>query len=401
MRIPGVSRTSLLCLFPLAAVLLTSCQEGSGFGDFANTNLIASRGFGSTASDGTQLWTADDTTGAYMTWEEESAVAPPSGSSGPVYRMEVINLFQDGDFEAFAPGDPLPGTEWAEDGDSAADIVNALDGRALSLAFVDAEVRLYIDLDGAGGLRDGTGASAFGVNREYSIHFDFVPTATELGIELNNNVEADSTGTGAGNTDQLRIAIQAARQNQRLEFPGSIANPPLNTLSVVNAGYSFFNLGGFSSTAQANFSGDIDNLRFVEIGRPYYIRMPVPYSDTDRPDLVPGGTYTVFLQVRLDPDVGAVNNRLAARQIAIGIAGSQAISSGAVSAEQVDTRSVGSSWTQVSVEIPGPTFPGVEFDGEDTILFVAISPTFTPGGAPTTDAGSILVADPQLFWSPN
>ncbi|MFW6329872.1 MAG: hypothetical protein ACOC28_07210 [Alkalispirochaetaceae bacterium] len=397
---PRLTRTFVSLALLLPTVLVVSCQGSSGFGDFGDTNLIENRDFNATDGDGDPLWQPDDATGRYMTWELETAVAPPSGTNGPVYRMEVVNLFQNGDFEAFAPGAGVP-TNWAQEGNANAEIVEALDGQALRLAFEGTDVRLYLDLAGAGGLQDGTGASAFGGNREYTIHFDYVPTVTDIGIELNNNVQADSTGTGAGNTDQFRVAIEAAQTGTRLEFPNSITSPPLNTLSVLDGEYSYFNIGGFTTTAQARFAGEIDNIRFVELGRSYYIRLPVPYSESGRPDLVPGGTYTVSLQVRLDPDVGTVNNRLAARQIAVGIVGSEAISSGAVSADVLDTRDVDTGWTQLSVEIPGPTFPSVEFDGEDTMLFVAISPTFTSGGAQTTDAGSVLVSDPRLFWSPN
>jgi hypothetical protein len=385
------TRTTGIVLAAVAAATFSGCPTSVDFDDYESVNLIGTQGL---AQGG---WTPDDTTGALMNWEVVST-PPPSGSSDAVYRMEVHNLFQDGDFES---GTPL--VDWVDPnvggGNAGATTGGGLDGTSLSLLFSDSRQQYYTDLTNGPRIQDGNGAAAFTVNTTYAIHFDLVPSAPDLGIELNNNNQASTTDDTIPGPDALRVITDSTLTGTRLAFPADYASSAINTLTVVDTAYSYFSFGGFLTPSQQRFVGEIDNIRFVRMGPEYYVRLSVPYSDAGRPDLIPGGTYTVSLYVRRDDDIGNAG-RFGARNVALGIA-KRIGSSGAAYAERVDVSDVGFSWQQISVSIPGPTFSNSSVDPGDIILDIVVSPTFSQSGPRYTDAGSIFISSPELTWNPN
>lgn len=389
-------RAGVAATIGFGLIALTGCPTSVDFDDYESVNLIGTR----TLSSGE--WTPDDTTGTLMNWEVVS-VSPPSGSSDTVYRMEVYNLFQDGDFDGVVlPGgwnytDVSPPTDSANPSIVTTPDPAALDGDTLQLQFSDSGQRFYTDLSPATRLADGLGNAAFGLNKTFAIHMDLIPTTLNLGIELNDGNQANTVDPTQVGPAAFEVTTDSLELGNRLAFPLDYPDAETNTLTITNASFSQFSIGGYLTTAQKRFNGSIDNIRFVEIGPEYLVRTQIPYSDGGRPDLIPGGTYTISIAVRSDPTAGT-GGRFGARQISLGLA---RISGGGATApymQRVDISSVGSSWERVSVEVPGPTFTNTGVAGSDLILELAISPTFAQGGARYIDAGSVLVSDPQLSW---
>ena len=108
---PFLARAAGVAVVTGALLALTACPSGVDWSDYQGVNLVANRQFGSTDANGGSLWYfADgldkDTDSSlpydYVQFEEVSSEvygSLPSGVSGPVYRLEVKNLFADGTFE--------------------------------------------------------------------------------------------------------------------------------------------------------------------------------------------------------------------------------------------------------------------------------------------------------------
>ncbi|MCG8480064.1 MAG: hypothetical protein MI724_13280, partial [Spirochaetales bacterium] len=217
----------------VGALALAACSAGGvDWSDYEGVDLISTR-----SRDASQWYFApglDTDTDAtatfdYVEFEEVSSDiygALPEGVDGPVYRLEVVNLFRDGTFEQdSAADDTAPadlGTLGWVDGDTdttdgpdsarptiAVTTPNAgINGQSLRLNFDNNRVYYAVNLSTA--LSDGFPASSL-----YAFHLDFRSNSQQFGIELHDN--------GSAGSDQITQLISRSTNSQTTVFayPGS------------------------------------------------------------------------------------------------------------------------------------------------------------------------------------
>ena len=284
-------RTTLAASVALSLFIL-SCEQPYDFSEYKGTNLIAGQGLA--GGD----W-EPDREAPYITYEQVTDTdpgwpgSPPGGDGEAVYRLELQNLFPDGDFEAATVGDrpadwdETPGVTTAEVIDNAASI----DGQSLSLAFDSGEA-VFSDLEAALG---DTG-DAFVENASYRFLFEFTTGGSAIGAELND-------GGGQSKTDYSWTISRpsGADDTTLLRFPNDVGFAPNNVIQP-DGRYNFVSFGGNSADASVGFSDVVvDNFRIVRDDIPLFLRLGVPKSASGRPDIVGGGTYTFRIYVRDDP----------------------------------------------------------------------------------------------------
>lgn len=405
-RYAALLRFSFLTL--LVTAFLTSCPSPMDWSEYDGVNLIAARDFGSG-----EWYFADGLTdgpGGNPDFVDFEAVtsgyaALPTGVTGPVYRYEIVNLLPNGDFEdsdlsdwtIVDSGGGTPPTAMQE-------ITGDLSGTAaLSIVFGSSEDRLYTILDSTliGGIPADTYTS-------FAFHIDFKMPVSTFGIEINNGIDTDPLA-------QWEIARGTGDdQNVVYSYPGTGLSEPAfysqtNVFTVgSDTSQTLFSFGGFNVTAQDRIDGLFDDLRIVRADQGHYLRLPVPYRDNldaSRPELVSGGTYTLSVWVAPDPTAGS-NNRIAARLFSWGIDMSVATSTPPGKAVSVDTEGPENlqsltGWTQFIYEEDGVVQIGSSTDDDDILFDLVFEIGHYIGGSEYCDAGSVLLADPVLTWSPD
>lgn len=162
----------------------------------------------------------------------------------------------------------------------------------------------------------------------------------------------------------------------------------------------------------------MDDIGIVRADLDNTIRLNIPLEEPGRPKLLAGGTYTVKILVRndntttyADIDRGAapadiVNNRLDASAISISLFRWTASPNTHGRATVVHSRNLEtesswvshsdfSSWTELSARFDSPL---TYSSGEPALQLVISASNFSSSlKAP----GSILIAYPQLYWSPD
>ncbi|MFP4302438.1 MAG: hypothetical protein ACLFQZ_10455 [Spirochaetaceae bacterium] len=384
---PSPLRLAALVVGTAAALAVLGCQPTAGFGEYSGVNLIEARDFDATGDTGTALWQPDDTSGTYMTWEEVGSVAPPGNVSGPVYRLEVKNLLENGDFE-----DPtLPGF-WSDDGAASVGPIDPgfTGSRTLDIDQPDSQV--FLDL--AAGLADG-----FEQGAQYAVFMKLQTSGSSFLLELND---------GSVDLDEDNVRVIRVPPNNAVEFPGEDTSVSLNAIgntlapSDANA-YDTLSFGGFKlETGAVGFIGEIDDLRIVRTDQTTYARLAVPYEETGRPQLIGGGVYTFSVWIRRDPTAGSAN-RFHARRVSLGVTDAESDSPDTAYLDVHDTSEI-DAWTEISSEFQGPAFLKPA-DGDTVMLHLVIEPTASQGNGGLEepsyyDAGSILVAGPSLTWRP-
>lgn len=417
------------------SLVMTGCPTSVDWSDFRGVNLIEGRHFG--ADDGTGLvW--GSISGDFVRFEEASSDAPPLPSevspTASVYRLELLNLIPNGDFEDSSVTDPF--THWTETGNSNAEIVTAdsfnsspeADGiplvalhgdRVLSLNFEDRLARYFIDLRSTGPL---TVPGAFAASAQFALFVDFRTSYENFSLTLNRPV----TGvipTGADETDEqndLQInrgdstgATTTYRYPGALEDDPAQASPARNTMTVPeDAGASLFSFGGATFTAGQRNQLIADNIRLVRSDLEHGIRVVVPQFDDPlqpgRPDLVAGGRYTFSVWIGRDTTTGSANRfdpefltvRIAAHDTDVSN-GDTFITGELKTAQETlpDLANWGApsdpttgGWTLLEYTFDGPLSPSFE---------IQISIVFGDGADPESlSPGSILVTDPRLEYRP-
>ncbi len=386
----------IIILAPLATLaLVTSCNFPDIFGAYNQRSLLAGNGL--------DAWKTDQTS-PYMTYQQVSPTAAggtaglPSGYSGAIYRLEVNNLMPDGDFEAAT----LP-TGWF-DADtnqhhylitSSSGAPRAIDGQSIEMDTEQGK-SVYFNLSY---LADGAVANAV-----YAPHFEFTLGDTNSPLTYQFTNAADVTGNdqpyqwdiSGGNTTPGTVLSAPLASTQDLSFVAGDRSPPL---------LAFGKWNGLQKIS-------LDNLRIVRTDIPLRLRFDVPYHDSTgtRPDLL-NGHYRFSVYVRVDPTntidgtAAHVENRFPADAVSIGInliAGSTASTNGALAVFH-PTDSGASNWANwtllqtdaYSVQFSTPSDPATD------ILELYISPMDVSAGPVTRDARSVLIADPELVFSPN
>jgi hypothetical protein len=405
-----VARAARVAL-PLAAVLiLSSCPwntEETSFGDYDGVNLIASRGFGASDTATGAPWsltpgltaaTNDDGPGGagvdYARWELTAgtgAYAPPAEAAGePVYRLEVVNLFRNGDFEDTA----FFNNQWTDAENRATiDTTTGFEGdQSLAIATEALTDRIEVDLaDETYGLIDG-----FMEDTLYAFHIDFRIAGTTFTMGLHD-------GTTNSVSGPWTIVRGSPSETTVFSFPGpGAANPaagPSSNAFYRQSGKTWFSFGGVDADGQRIISGTFDRLRVVHADRGHYIRLPVPYRSAGRPDIRSGGTYTFSVWVSPDPSAtdGTVQNRFPARLLSAGIQRNPPL--GAVEGEDTVVRTI-NDWELVEYSFSGSGINLDSVDSSDIVLVLLLEIGASHRGTTHTDSGSLLLAAPSLTWAP-
>ncbi len=360
---------------------LLSCAREDPFPEYRGVNLIANHGFGAD-------WVSDQSL-PYMVFEEASAdagSAPPS--SGAVYRLEILNLMPNGDFESTTVGQhPLGWT--ATDSDVTYYVSEnknaefAIEGKSLYLTFPKSDSRLNFDLRNTNtGLSDG-----FKEGATYLWRFLFRSEKEKLITEINNNADAAGILT---TWNQSRVGTEADIQT----FPASnIAYPEVS----VNQGFQnyYFCIGTLSYEQTPQTAG-IDNIRITRTDLPYMIRLGLLYSETGRLPLL-SGTYRFGVYIKADSKVTpAYPNRFPAQAVSLGIDSSASGMLSPAVYKPTDSGVDWSDWTFVSGEFRLQIDPPASGAENEPVITLFLSPSNYVNGFWGKDIGSILIADPYL-----
>lgn len=427
-RTTPYSRLIRSLLLVAAVSALTGCfGAGVDWSDIQGVNLIANRGFDAVGEDGEPVWyfadgllagTTNATTGTetpvdLVGFEPVNAAVHgtlPEGVSGPVYRYEVRNLLESGDFEDLEQADL--GTVWVADlpeggtvelGAAAA----ALQGsRGMQISTQNAIEKVRIDLDEylTGGFLE---------NRNYAFNVDFRSNSTTFGLVLERpdgteGSELNTYSLTRGQPSQTAVFSYPGTFVPADSFPGTGLVNILFRDTSVPPNPTFLTFGGFEVDTGTIISASIDRITIVHGDHAHYLRLSVPYREAGRPDLLSGGSYRISVWVAPDPAAGSAN-RVAARALSAGIdsltngtvgdRGTPLVTTSAGTDHQVLTDVT--EWEELSWTV-APGIEGRPFGASpDAIAFdVVIEIGNFSLGPKGKDAGSILLAAPSLTWNP-
>ena len=390
----------------LALVMLWSCADPVDlFSEYRGKNLISSYQFGEGDSSG---WQPDHTgSNVYMTYEELSGVDLSDARNAPglpdntanVYRLEVKNQFINGDFEATPAtigsnadiGGPDGTSIWTStqtitDNNLWVDNVNG----NRYLEFIGSTEILYADLSNA--------LTSYPDAVWYNYHIEFTvsgPGVDFTGLNPNIQFKFDDNSPSGGGERSLPLTSSGSRF-----FPGDY---PTGTGNFWTKGSN--NRLYFGKSTGALFGATIDNIRFIRADNTYAIRLTLPFSEANRLDLALGGIYTFSVYVKEDPTVSPTNNRFATDTIALEIRDLYT-ADGTLSVVRNLTSSNTSRWQKLEISAVGLIIDSPA-DRSSNMIELAITTsalnTAAGGNANTVyklDAGSILIALPEFFYSP-
>ncbi|MEX2443987.1 MAG: hypothetical protein WD492_10300 [Alkalispirochaeta sp.] len=410
------SRTVGAVTISLALVLsLAGCPTPIDWDEYDGVNFIAGRGFGS----GSVWQESDDGNGGdYLTFEQATDDNHyPSDAPGTPFRLELINLIPDGDFETATAGS-LPDA-WQATTNANARVVTAEDyktsgdyegvelaafhgNKVLKVDFVGNTERLYLNMATEGNL---TVREAFEKDASFAFFLDFRTPYERIPVSLNSD--------GALETDAPnQYLVQRGQSNKSTvsyRFPGIAQNnpaqyePEANTFTVFDPAFNRFSLGGDTEATEQRVEGVIDNVRLVRADLTHEITLDVPLQDSlqpDRPRLLSRGTYEFSFWVARD--LSQQSNRFDARYVTVSITdaanetGSSLLSE-FVSLEELNGWGDGVAdvgWTKLSYQFSGPSIP-FGTGGSDAVMTVHIA----FGNGAKSDhlyPGSLMVAAPRL-----
>jgi hypothetical protein len=435
-----LSRQARLVSFAVAGALswlVIGCSNPVDWTDFGGVNLIAGRDFGDlheTDPDAMEpVWAVG--TADYLLFEEVSvtddAVPELSSEMTPtdaVYRLELLNLVPNGDFEDPAAS---PFDVWQEVGSTGAQIITAEEyngspeadnvdlatfhgQRVLSINFEDRLARFFIDLS-AYDPRATRGSMDEGA--QYAFFLDFRTRFATFPLAL-NRVTAGGELTDEQN--QVRINRgEPAAPTTTYRFPGiegderGRSEPGTNTFTIGDSLAVAMSIGGDTAVSEDRSQTLLDNIRVVRSDPQlsHGIELVVPQGrdplQPDRPALVAGGTYTLSLWIGRDLSAGE-NNRFDPHFITLRVVAEETRDSDDVTfiptthqtVVPLDTGTLANwgstpddgGWTRTEFSFPGPNSP--EFQMRVSILFGG------EDGASTLFPGSILIAEPRLTYRP-
>lgn len=334
-------------------ILLTTCDFGNYYAEYEGVNLIESQSFSSAD------WTVSDP--VYLDFssiaaEADAGTFPPGAAD--VHRLEVLNLVANGDFEGALAG------SWTNTG-------GIMNTSGVSPIYGDS---LYFDLSSdqridynLTHLIDG-----FIDNGLYFIRFSFKADSDSL-FEYND-----------GSSFLLRRII--TKDEGVRTFPvGNESNFSITAQPTAPA----FSIGTVRVEDGFIQDGYMDNLRITrkDTSDSLLLSLSLPYADPAeaRPDLI-SGNYTLSLFVKSEiPDqlTPLSPNRFPSESITLKMNNAYAV------------HNVTSDWTRVSVQgffqIDPPADPA------STVITLSV----TPMNINYVDVGSLLIAAPELRFSPD
>ncbi len=299
----------------------------------------------------------------YMTLTDESGTYA-TGPDGTAYRLEIPNLFPNGDFETGAS----PG--WTATA-SASNANNPVSGFSLYFNLTSVQTAAYTLsnlLDIAAGVDPAT------ENPQYSIKFDLNTSPSYTDIQFlyyNGGTKIEPIWQVTGLSSWLV---------QNYEFPYLSSALDGGMTITVSAG-STFNIGDNKQQ-----EGNIDNIRLTRTDFDNTVYLTVPQKQSGRVDLV-SGIYRFSLYVReedntqVSPTAGFLN----------------AFKSSGVtlfindSPEEFTAAEYSTTWTKLSME------KFIQINNGDSIT-LKISPTLTTSGDISKDAGRVVISSPSLYF---
>ena len=351
------------------------------YSEYDGVDLIEGSGFDS--GD----WIADGNT-YYVLFEAVSAtvatnVGLPDGYAAgdpgtAIYRLEVLNLIPDGDFED--PTVTLLGATpagWSVTGAPIAaitDLGNVNGNRELHIDATSQEAVIFDFTHATAGSADGLVAGAF-----YQLRFDFIPAETvDYQFNFDNGGLIKEFPIWESSVTDITIIY-------RFPFDFETVTAEFATTTAQN---------DFLVTDQSQ-ELHIDDFRLVRTDTPLSLRIQLPYSDTGRLDLIEGW-YTFSVYVRDDPTVDDdlypnVYNRFAAQTVTVGI------EEGLQLFDDSEAGVDWSGWTLLSFEI----FKQIDPPDDPSEIVLELSITSADiVTANKLDSGSILITAPRLEFSP-
>lgn len=372
----------------IAAALLglSSCSGGvvDYFSDYRDANLLAdaSKGFAG-LQVGYESQAVDVGSYEYATVSRLATAAEIGSTSGlpdgaEVFRFEIHNLLQNGDFE------DADISHWSTTGDGTAAIVDEssvgehpIDGRSLDF-WLSTDQFLTLDLGAPGIVADG-----FFLGGEYVLNFEFNadPNIAALFFGFSTTAPNDVPEDWVVPLSDLDEAEYAT-----LEFPGTTGrNGRITIPDTPNS--PRFRIGR-DSFQQA---GTLDNMRLSRSDIRPYLEISLAQSEVDPTRPLVGGSYyefSIYVKPESSVDVTpATPGRYRANGISLW-------ANGEVYSEPSDGWPV-DEWTKVThrFELPELSLPE---EPDAVAVRLRVSPTLYSD----QDAGSLLIAAPELVFNP-
>jgi hypothetical protein len=359
---------AIKCAFLIAPLLFAlSCnQDPAILTEYEGVNLIANKGFDSPD------W-APDQGSVYMTYEEVTGITLPSGVTGSaVYRLEIKNLVDDGEFEVSPIGTALgtlPVPIWSTTGTATAEVsgVAVESGQSLLFDIPASSDTIEFDLST---LTDG-----YPINSNYILRFSFVATDKKKAYWF--YFPDYSISTPEINLRTAEVSNETITQ----DFPEDFGITTSEFTSV--GGSDRFYITGVVQ------SGYIDNFRAARTDVPLRVRIDLAWADGNNPEKLSlvSGWYKFSIWVRSDPDAVFTQNRLASDHVTIGI--ENAVSVFPDTGSPLSMNGWASISTIIFVQIDTPDDPS------ERVLELSVSPTDIKY-ANSRDVGSILITAPSL-----
>ena len=368
----------------LTVVLLlfaAGCPTSDFFAEYRRKNLVVGYDFDSGA------WAVEyDITTAFTYAQFQSVTAVEAGttaglpdSSAPLYRIEAVNLAENGDFEAalsgnwILPGAPITVTRDPGVGDE------QLDGDSL-----------YFNSDGSDTIDYDMKAGSMGVENtgSYAVRFDFKTPGGQINMTFETNDGTDSISLWGPFTSLEGWSV-------RKDFPLDVPTVG-SSLFVSGAGNRIFSTGTLSDAVPTSPAqeGRIDNLRIARVDSNERIEATVPLTPSGSDVDLVSGWYRFSVWVKKEDSLQVtptVPNAFHASGLTLGVNGNR-------EAFYPGTDYTGTEWTKVSID----TFVDASgaVDPSDTVLTLTITPSdrTTLG---RNDIGRVLVSTPSVELLPD
>ena len=397
-----------------AAFILSGCRVS--FSDFIDPNTGEAKNMIPTDGFDSGNWTADRTETEYMTpidsAPSETAALNTTGlpdgtNAEAIRRLEIPNLFRNGDFEESAVG-AMPDGWIPSDGAITTAEFKTIDSgdinnKSLFFDFTDRSWRGDFDLRNTTyGLKDGFLSDSpyvirFEFKSELACAFDFHDGGTSLLLDPSSPWSYSTFSSGGGRS-----------------FPDVNHNPAVIPLQT---GPHYFSIGSFLDPSVQD--GYFDNIRVVRTDIEQYITVLLERTRDESTGLTDeegnplnliDGSYTFSVYIKNDPtntklrDAGdATTNRMPATAVTLrsrfvelddALEEKTALRVDSTVHKPDDEDADWSNWYQITHTFHLQWNPS-NWTGGAQRLELGITPTDTSSGL-TRDAGSILVASPSL-----
>jgi hypothetical protein len=388
-----VNRYARLALVLAAPLILAGCPWDDPFPEYRDVNLIEDRGlsvdsFSHAYMDGTDPATMFEyvrVSAALTEAEYGTAAGLPSGVAATIRRLEAVNLFPNGDFEASVAGLPpadwdvtLPAPPTAVPATFVVDDTNQITGRSVEFAVAGAQAAV-LDLDIF--LLDGFAEPAtYFLSLQYIrqsatnvMTFDYGDDATTSYL-----VEQNVPWTVDGRTDG----------ETPVETLPTSGDPLLNkatTFAASGTGVNYFYVG--SPQTAPGQGGYLDNIRLGRLDKVPHVAVPVSLENADGELPLVRGFYRVSIWVKSEiadqvtprPDG---QNRFRAGQIVLGVNDSLKL----FTKEEVG-------WTADTWQLVSAVF---KLETEDLANDPPMQVRLSVVHPDSPVVGSVLIADPRV-----